>query len=91
MYSFGRRHPYNPFWGGFVIESPHKGTFKRFSDTKVIVIAVEISEKQYIEISNSLMQMYLQKENYHYNYLGLFLAAFRIKRKKENCYYFLRC
>ena len=22
MYSFGRRHPYNPFWGGFVIESP---------------------------------------------------------------------
>lgn len=87
MYSFGRRHPYNPFWGGFVIESPHKGTFKRFSDTKVIVIAVEISEKQYIEISNSLMRMYLQKENYHYNYLGLFLAAFHIERKKENCYY----
>ena len=23
MYSFGRRHPYYPFWGGFVIESPH--------------------------------------------------------------------
>lgn len=33
MYSFGRRHPYNPFWGGFVIESPHAGTFRRFSDT----------------------------------------------------------
>ena len=30
MYSFGRRHPYNPFWGGFVIESPRTGTFKRF-------------------------------------------------------------
>ena len=30
MYSFGRRHPYNPFWGGFVIESPSTGTFKRF-------------------------------------------------------------
>lgn len=25
MYSFGRRHPYNPFWGGFVIESPRTG------------------------------------------------------------------
>ena len=35
MYSFGRRHPYNPFWGGFVIESPRTGTFKRFSETKV--------------------------------------------------------
>ena len=22
MYSFGRRYPYNPFWGGFVMESP---------------------------------------------------------------------
>ena len=32
MYSFGRRHPYNPFWGGFVIESPRTGTFKRFSE-----------------------------------------------------------
>ena len=29
MYSFGRRNPYNPFWGGFVIESPRTGTFKR--------------------------------------------------------------
>ena len=33
MYSFGRRHPYNPFWGGFVIESPRTDTFKRFSET----------------------------------------------------------
>lgn len=27
MYSFGRRHPYNPFWGGFVIESPRTGNW----------------------------------------------------------------
>lgn len=38
MYSFGRRHPYNPFWGGFVIESPHAGTFRRFSDTTAIIL-----------------------------------------------------
>ena len=30
MYSFGRRHPYNPFWGGFVIESPRTGTSSVF-------------------------------------------------------------
>ena len=30
MYSFGRINPYIPFWGGFVQESPHYGTFKRF-------------------------------------------------------------
>lgn len=87
MYSFGRRHPYNPFWGGFVMESPHTGTFKRFSNTRVVVLAVEISEERYIEICNTLTQMYLQKENYHYNYLGLCLAAFHIRRRKNNCYY----
>lgn len=25
MYSFGRKNPYNPFYGGFVIESPKWG------------------------------------------------------------------
>lgn len=87
MYSFGRLHPYNPFWGGFVMESPHKGTFKRFDNTKVVVIAVEINEERYIEICNYLQWMYLEKEKYHYNYLGLFLAAFHIKYAKSNCYY----
>lgn len=87
MYSFGRLHPYNPFWGGFVKESPYKGTFKRFHNTKVVVISVEINEKQYMEICDYLEWMYLEKEKYHYNYLGLFLAAFHIKYAKSNCYY----
>lgn len=87
LYSFGRRHPYNPFWGGFVMESPCRGTFKRFSNTKVVVIAVEIQEEQYIEICKYLMQMYRHREIYHYNYMGLFLAAFHIRRQKKNCYY----
>lgn len=87
MYSFGRRHPYNPFWGGFVQESPHTGTFKRFQNTTVVVLAVEISEERYNEIRKMLNEMYLQKENYHYNYLGLFLAAVHIQRKRKNCYY----
>ena len=47
MYSFGRRYPYNPFWGGFVMESPHAGTFRRFSNTKVLVLSVTVSEEQY--------------------------------------------
>ena len=47
MYSFGRRHPYNPFWGGFVIESLRTGTFKRFSETKVLVLSVSVTEEQH--------------------------------------------
>lgn len=87
MYSFGRRHPYNPFWGGFVNESPYTGTFKRFRNTKAVVLAVEISDERYAEIRRTLHRMYLQKENYHYNYLGLFLATVDIQRKRKDCYY----
>lgn len=87
MYSFGRKNPYNPFWGGFVTESPHSGTFKRFYNTKVIVLALEIDNVRYASICKMIEQMLLDPKKYHYNYLGLFLAAFKIVHKAPNCYY----
>ena len=39
MYSFGRKNAYNPFFGGFVMESPHFGTFKRFSETDAVALS----------------------------------------------------
>ena len=60
MYSFGRRHPYNPFWGGFVIESPHAGTFRRFSDTTAIILAVEITEERYAALEATLEACHLR-------------------------------
>lgn len=87
MYSFGRVHPYNPFWGGFVMESPNAGTFKRFSETKVLVLAVNVSEERYIELKRRLSIMWLQRKKYHYNYYGLGMAAFHIKKEREYCYY----
>lgn len=30
MYSFGRVNPYNPFWGGYVRESPDYGMISNF-------------------------------------------------------------
>ncbi|MBQ8741700.1 MAG: hypothetical protein IJY79_09165 [Clostridia bacterium] len=87
MYSFGRLHPYNPFWGGFVKESPNTGTFKRFYKTKAVVLAVDIDEEKYIELCEFLRKMHLQRRNYSYNYLGVCLAAFRITYRRRNCYY----
>lgn len=87
MYSFGRLNPYNPFWAGFVVENPKKGTFKRFPETKAVVLEVEVSEEKYQEITNSLENMCSEQKNYHYNYVGLVLASCNIKRKKERCYF----
>lgn len=87
MYSFGRVNPYNPFIGGFVTESPNFGTFKRFSKTKVLVIAFDVTEEKYYDMLNTLQIMYKTKKKFGYNYLGLYLAAIKVHRAKKNCYY----
>ena len=50
MYSFGRMNPYNPVWGGFVLESIHAGTFKRFKNTKAIVLELPFDDKDYEDL-----------------------------------------
>ena len=87
MYSFGRRYPYNPFWGGFVMESSHAGTFRRFSNTKVLVLSVTVSEEQYAQLRNILKAMWKGRKKYRYNFAGMCLAFFHIIWKRENCYY----
>ena len=87
MYSFGRRNPYNPFWGGFVIESPRTGTFKRFSETKVLVLSVSVTEEQHAELKEMLDVMWRRRRKYSYNYIGLCLAYFHVVWKQEGCYY----
>lgn len=87
MYSFGRRHAYNPFWAGFVTESPRWGTFKRFSNTRVVVLSITVSEEQYQAIQRRIHIMLAHRDRYHYNYLGLWLAAFHIAYRQKRCYY----
>ena len=87
MYSFGRRHPYNPFWGGFVEEHIHSGTFKRFPKTRCSVYRAAVEESQYAAIEELLARMLLEKERYKFNVRGLMTAAFDKYKKRENYYY----
>lgn len=87
LYSFGRLHPYNPVWGGFVQESPDSGTFGRFVRTRAKVLQVPVTEEQYQQIKGHLESMYRQRQQYRYNYLGLALAFFHLSYRRKNCYY----
>ena len=87
MYSFGRKNPYNPFIGGFVMESPFFGTFKRFSETDSVVICLTLTEEQKVRIARKLEEMYCNRSAYTYNTLGLLLAGIRIHYQKKNSYY----
>ncbi len=87
MYSFGRLHPYNPIWGGFVNESPNRGTFKRFYNTKVIVLSLKVSSNTYKNISETIQYISDNRRKYHYNYFGVFFGAFKHVHKASNSYY----
>lgn len=87
MYSFGRLNPYNPFIGGFVVESTKWGTFKRFKNTKTVIFSYEVSEEQYEKIKNEIDNFINNKAQYRFNILGLFLVMFNVKLKRNNCFY----
>lgn len=87
MYSFGRRHPYNPVWGGFVQEHLTEGTFKRFHRTRAAVYFLPVSEETYDGIKKDLEEMYEHKEKFGYDSFGVFLAAMRVEMKRNNKYY----
>lgn len=87
MWSFGRRRPYNPFWGGFVRESPQWGTFKRFSETEAAVVQIQVEEAQYRAIAAHLADMYRERGKYRYDLWGLILAAFQIRLHRRNYFY----
>ena len=87
MYSFGRRNPYNPVSAGFVRESPHFGTFKRFPNSDVMVLSLPVSEEVYHRIGDLLEDMIVCSKDFHYDFIGLCCAGFRVKYKRENHYY----
>ncbi len=87
MYAFGRLHPYNPIVAGFVKESVHYGTFKRFSGTEALVVAIEVEPDVFDSIKADVEQMYLQKKRYHYNYIGLYAAMFGIQIRHKDWFY----
>lgn len=87
MYSFGRLNSYFPLPGGFVVESPHFGTFKRFFNTKVIVLSLRVDNDNYEAIKSHIENMVVSAKEYHYNYLGVLLAAFKIVYKENKSFY----
>jgi len=87
MYSFGRLNPYNPFIGGFVEEGKDVGTFKRFDQTKAIVIELKVSEEKYNAIKYFIEYFVKHKLEFRYNYWGIFFACFKKSHTSSKRFY----
>lgn len=87
MYSFGRINPYNPFKGGFVHEGINEGTFKRFKNTKCIVLSLKVSEEEYWRLEEVINKFKLEKSMYEFNILGLIWVIFNKRYIRKNKFY----
>ena len=87
MYSFGRLNPYNPFVGGFVEEGKNKGTFKRFDKTKAMVLQLKVTEYAYKNIKFFIEYFINHRVEFHYNYLGVLFACFKLHHKSSKRFY----
>ena len=87
MYSFGRKHPYNPFIGSFVVEGIDIGIFLRFKGTTCKVIKIEVTDMQYESLCSNLYDMIKNSSKYRYNLLGLCMAAFNVHVTFDNKFY----
>lgn len=87
MYSFGRKKVYNPLDGGFIVENKNSKFYKRFKNTKCLVLEISITIEKYKKLE-LLLDKYLENmDEYKYDIIGVFLRAFNIKLKRNNYYY----
>lgn len=87
LYSFGRRHAYDPFRGAFVQESIYHGTLKRFYKTDSRILELEMEESKYEKIRNYIENVRNHREDYGYDMLGLMFAYVGLKYERKNRYY----
>lgn len=87
MYSFGRIHADNPFYGGFVEENFRFGVFKKYRDCECIVYRLKVTQQQYDTLVNELARFLAFRDSYRYNFLGLFTAGMKISLRREKYYF----
>lgn len=76
MYSFARKHIYNPFNCGFIDEDIETGIFGGDKNIRCSVYAVPVTDEQFRMIKQELNVFIQNRAQYNYNYTGLFTILF---------------
>lgn len=89
MMSFARKDLTNPFNAGLVKEDIRKGMFALKPDiSKIAVMELRITQKQYDNLSKALNQYWENREQYGYNFAGLFTMLICGRGKVSNNNFF---
>ena len=71
IYSFTRRNPRYILPAGLARENLRKGLYRARKDPPCRVYRLRVTEEEYERIRLRVKAMYAERENYHYNYLGV--------------------
>ncbi|AXI10706.1 hypothetical protein CUC15_17930 [Oceanobacillus zhaokaii] len=84
VYSFGRKNPNNPFIGGFVKEDIQSEFFKK---SECAIYRYQLSEAEYQSIIRNIEEIEARKQDYKYNFIGLFGILLQIEIKRKNAFF----
>lgn len=84
VYSFGRKHPKNPFSGGFVREDIRSEFLK---NAKCAIYSFQISKKEYAAILRNIKEIEKEQDDYRYNFLGLIGVLLQIRIKRNRAFF----
>jgi len=87
LYSFGRKKPKNPFYGGFVKEDVVSGTYRHFPNTKCVLYRLQITDKQYKRIRRIIKKFENRKHKYTFNFIGLMAVMIDKPVKRKSAYF----
>lgn len=86
LYSFGRKHVYNPFDAGLVKNGIYSDFFKKFNKCKCKIYNMTITDEKYNKLREILKDYESKDDVLKYDILGLVFRYFDIYKKRENHY-----
>ena len=87
FYSFGRRFMLTPLFGGFVRETLDTGMLGHYQTSQICILKIETTAEKYYKAKAYVEEMYSNKNQYKYNYLGVLLAAVNKSYRQKNHFY----
>lgn len=84
VFSFGRKIVNNPFIGGFVRENIHSPLFNGAS---CALYSLTVTSQEQRRMKMYIQDLYDKKEQYRYNFLGLFGVLLKMPIERRNAFF----
>lgn len=84
VYSFGRKTPRNPLIGGFVQENIHSILF---NEASCAIYSLTVTKDQFQKMKRYIRKIEVHKEQYRYNFIGLFGVVFNKPVKRKHAFF----